>query len=114
EIELKQHGASSESVIGQYDSGRPVSRCSLLPPSRLAPGQFERNECIVISETPHQHSTPLGRWFLSIIRARPGRHQHFYGQLYGRCPRKKSRSTWCGVSDNSCFGETTLRQNSLH
>src|SRR5213079_3426031 len=24
-----------------------------LPPSRLAPGQFERNECIAISETPH-------------------------------------------------------------
>src|SRR2546428_5593217 len=24
-----------------------------LPPSRLAPGQFERNECIVISETAH-------------------------------------------------------------
>src|SRR6266516_1878306 len=29
EIELKQHGASSVSVIGQYDSGRPVSRCCL-------------------------------------------------------------------------------------
>src|SRR5256886_5824251 len=24
-----------------------------LPPSRLAPGQFERNECIVVSGTPH-------------------------------------------------------------
>src|SRR6266567_2372137 len=35
-----------------------VSRSSIagdtLPPSRLAPGQFERNECIVISETPHE------------------------------------------------------------
>src|SRR3989449_9792119 len=34
-----------------------LSRSSIagdtLPPSRLAPGQFERNECIVISETPH-------------------------------------------------------------
>src|SRR3989454_12217161 len=29
-----------------------------LPPSRLAQGQFERNECIVISETPHQ-SPPI-------------------------------------------------------
>ena len=28
-------------------------RCGYLPPSRLAPGQFERNECIAISETPH-------------------------------------------------------------
>src|SRR5437016_6560166 len=34
-----------------------LSRSSItadtLPPSRLAPGQFERNECIAISETPH-------------------------------------------------------------
>src|SRR5437773_2354238 len=35
-----------------------LSRSSIaadtLPPSRLAPGQFQRNECIAISETPHQ------------------------------------------------------------
>ena len=28
-------------------------RWDTLPPSRLAQGQFERNECIAISETPH-------------------------------------------------------------
>src|SRR5439155_25943647 len=28
-----------------------------LPPSRLAPGQLERNECIAISETPHQNGS---------------------------------------------------------
>jgi len=27
--------------------------CGYTPPSRLAPGQFGRNECIAISETPH-------------------------------------------------------------
>src|SRR5256885_5396346 len=43
-----------------------LSRSSIagdtLPPSRLAPGQFERNECIVISETPHYLRTPFHKY----------------------------------------------------
>src|SRR5207249_2794521 len=56
------------------------------------------------SEEP---STPraLGRWFLSIPRTRPGRNQHFYGQLHGRCPRK-SRAPLLRKSD--------LRKRSPH
>src|SRR6266702_8608578 len=62
-----------------------------LPPSRLAPGQFERNECIVISETPHQHSIALGRWFLSILRTQPGRNNIFMDSYTGAV-RGKSRA----------------------
>src|SRR5204862_2193802 len=52
--EVLPHGHQSISRSGSVRSEQQRLRAAdTLPPSRLAPGQFERNECIVISEAPH-------------------------------------------------------------
>src|SRR5207245_10403522 len=81
-----------------------LSRSSIaadtLPPSRLAPGQFERNECIVISET--QHLSPCQR-----------EKSHLQFQGTNRPPRANALHRECKRSD-LCISLRTINSRLNH
>src|SRR2546425_11817902 len=84
----------------QWPGASLLSRSSIagdtLPPSRLAPGQFERNECIVISETPHQRNSAEERQKNSdnatVAAIVPAIHDHLTCHAAGETPVTPWRS----------------------